>query len=99
MNDEIKKEIETINQILLQLQQHFSILVKNLLEQKNITQNDLPENVRDKVTIIDEKDKFVIKPKEFLGKENFAKLSDFVKSKGGSYISDGKNSRFEIRKM
>jgi lantibiotic modifying enzyme len=100
MSKEIKEKIEKINKSISELQNEFSELVKMVLQEKElkITESDLPEKVRDKVTIVDGYDKIILKPKSFLGKEAFAELSDFVKQKGGNYISDGKNSRFEIKK-
>jgi hypothetical protein len=38
----------------------------------------------------------IIKPRQFLGPENFAKIADIVKQQGGDYVSAGKNSHFKI---
>jgi hypothetical protein len=39
---------------------------------------------------------WIIKPRQFLGSENFAEIARIVKQYGGSYVSAGKMSRFEI---
>ena len=42
----------------------------------------------------------VIKPRRFLGSDNFAKIASIVRNLGGEYISAGKNSHFKVsRKM
>jgi len=38
----------------------------------------------------------IIKPRQFLGSENFARIADIVRAKGGEYISAGKESHFRI---
>jgi len=47
----------------------------------------------------DEKDDYItIKPKMFLGSENFAKIASAVRGMGGEYISAGKDSHFRVPK-
>jgi len=38
----------------------------------------------------------VIKPKQFLGSDNFAKIASIIRSIGGEYVSAGKDSRFVV---
>ncbi len=38
----------------------------------------------------------VIKPRKFLGSDNFARIASIVRSLGGEYISAGKNSHFKV---
>jgi len=40
----------------------------------------------------------VIKPRQYLGSENFAKIASIVRSEGGEYISAGKESHFRVPK-
>lgn len=40
----------------------------------------------------------MVKPAQFLGPENFAKVASIVRAIGGQYVSAGKNSHFEISK-
>jgi hypothetical protein len=39
---------------------------------------------------------FVIKPRQFLGSEKFAKIAQIVRGAGGDYKSAGKDSHFKI---
>jgi len=49
--------------------------------------------------LFEETGKFVIvKPRRFLGSDNFAKIASVVRDIGGEYISAGKNSHFKIAK-
>jgi len=41
-------------------------------------------------------DYYVMKPKEYLGAENFSKIASIVRGEGGEYISAGKGSHFRI---
>ncbi len=38
----------------------------------------------------------IIKPRRFLGSDNFAKIASIVRNNGGEYISAGKESHFRI---
>lgn len=40
----------------------------------------------------------IVKPKRFLGSDNFAKIATVVRELRGEYISAGKNSHFKIPK-
>jgi len=47
----------------------------------------------------EEKDEYVIiKPRQFLGSDNFSKIASAVRQAGGEYISAGKGSHFRIPK-
>lgn len=39
-----------------------------------------------------------IKPRQFLGSDNFSKIASIVRAIGGRYVSAGKNSHFEVPK-
>jgi len=52
--------------------------------------------LRDHFNFIEEKGYVVLKPKQFLGSENFAKSVAIVRNAGGEYISAGKESHFKI---
>jgi hypothetical protein len=57
-----------------------------------------PENL-DSMLSFEEKDEYlVIKPKQFLGSENFAKIASTVRGIGGEYISAGRDSHFRVYK-
>jgi len=40
----------------------------------------------------------VVRPRRFLGSENFAKIAAIVRSADGEYISAGKDSHFKVPK-
>ena len=40
----------------------------------------------------------IVKPRRFLGSDNFAKIASIVRDIGGEYISAGRNSHFKIAK-
>jgi hypothetical protein len=44
----------------------------------------------------EKKDAVIIRPKEFLGSANFAKISSVVRELKGEYVSAGKDSHFKI---
>ena len=57
-----------------------------------------PEELEARLSF-DEKGEFIeIKPKMFLGSENFAKIASAVRGMGGEYISAGKDSHFRVPK-
>jgi hypothetical protein len=58
-----------------------------------------PEDIEIKLNFIEQNDKFIIAAKQFLGSDVFAKIAATVRGMGGQYISAGKDSRFEIRKL
>jgi BRCT domain type II-containing protein len=53
----------------------------------------------DNLLIFEDKGEYVmIKPKQFLGSENFAKIASTVRGVGGEYISAGRDSHFRVYK-
>jgi hypothetical protein len=48
------------------------------------------------LTFTETKDYIVIKPRQFLGSDNFAKIAAITRNNGGEYISAGKESHFRI---
>jgi hypothetical protein len=57
-----------------------------------------PENLDTMLAFEDKDDYVMIKPKGFLGSENFAKIASTVRGIGGEYISAGKDSHFRVYK-
>ncbi len=56
-----------------------------------------PEELEARLSFEMKGDYIIVKPKQFLGSENFAKIAQIIKnSLHGQYISAGKDSRFEI---
>jgi len=57
-----------------------------------------PEPYGEMVTVKDEGDYWVIRPRQYLGTENFAEILRIVKVYNGAYVSAGKSSHFRIPK-
>jgi len=58
------------------------------------------EPFKDLVTLDEESDTLfvVIRPRQYLGAENFSKISSVVREIGGTYVSQGKASHFKVPK-
>jgi hypothetical protein len=46
----------------------------------------------------DRQELVVVKPRRFLGSDNFAQIASIIRDLGGEYISAGKNSHFKVPK-
>jgi hypothetical protein len=57
-----------------------------------------PEDLEARLSFEEKGDYIIIKPKQFLGSENFAKIASAVRGMGGEYISAGKDSHFRVPK-
>jgi hypothetical protein len=57
-----------------------------------------PEDLDNMLAFEDKGDYIMIKPKQFLGSENFAKIASTVRGIGGEYISAGRDSHFRVYK-
>jgi len=57
-----------------------------------------PEDLDSLLYFEEKPDHIMIKPKQFLGSENFAKIASAVRGMGGEYISQGKDSHFRVPK-
>jgi hypothetical protein len=57
-----------------------------------------PEELENRLGFEEKDDYIIIKPKQFLGSENFAKIASAVRGMGGEYISAGKESHFRVPK-
>jgi hypothetical protein len=57
-----------------------------------------PENLEHLLGFEEKGDYIIIKPRQFLGSENFAKIASAVRGMGGEYISAGKDSHFRVPK-
>jgi hypothetical protein len=57
-----------------------------------------PEDLEHMLTFEDRDDYIMVKPKQFLGSENFAKIASAVRGMGGEYISAGRDSHFRVYK-
>jgi hypothetical protein len=57
-----------------------------------------PEDLENLLSFEEKSDYIMVKPKQFLGSENFAKIASAVRGMGGEYISAGKESHFRVPK-
>jgi len=57
-----------------------------------------PEDLEALLSFQEKGDYIMVKPRQFLGSENFAKVASAVRGLGGEYISAGKDSHFRVPK-
>jgi hypothetical protein len=57
-----------------------------------------PQELESLLNIEERNEYIIIKPRQFLGSENFAKVASAVRGMGGEYISAGKDSHFRVPK-
>ncbi|MEM2975677.1 MAG: hypothetical protein QXE76_01040 [Candidatus Bathyarchaeia archaeon] len=57
-----------------------------------------PKELEEMLAFEDKEKYIVVRPRQFLGSENFAKIASIVRGAGGEYISAGKESHFRISK-
>ena len=57
-----------------------------------------PEDLEALLSFQEKDDYIMVKPRQFLGSENFAKIASTVRGLGGEYISAGKDSHFRVPK-
>jgi hypothetical protein len=55
-----------------------------------------PEDLENLLSFEEKGEYIIIKPKQFLGSENFAKIASAVRGMGGEYISAGRDSHFRV---
>ena len=55
-----------------------------------------PEDLENLLSFEEKEDYIMIKPRQFLGSENFAKIASVVRGIGGDYVSAGKASHFRV---
>lgn len=54
------------------------------------------KDLEDLLVFEQKEDIVTIRPRQWLGSENFSKVASIVRGVGGEYVSDGKNSHFRI---
>jgi hypothetical protein len=58
-----------------------------------------PEDLKEMLNFEENESYIVIKPRQYLGSENFAKIASIVRGMGGEYVSAGKESHFRVPKI
>jgi hypothetical protein len=76
--------------------------VSHEIHEKNKSIDDIrmvfPEDLEALLSFEEKGDYIIVKPRQFLGSENFAKIASAVRGMGGEYISAGKDSHFRVPK-
>jgi hypothetical protein len=57
-----------------------------------------PDDLEELLSFEEKDDYIIIKPRQFLGSENFSKIASTVRGMGGDYVSAGKASHFRVPK-
>ena len=57
-----------------------------------------PEDLEGMLNFEEKDDYIIIKPRQYLGSENFSKIASVVRQAGGEYVSAGKASHFRVPK-
>lgn len=57
-----------------------------------------PSNLEEMLSFEESENYIVVKPRRYLGSDNFAKIASIVRGAGGEYISAGKDSHFRLPK-
>ena len=57
-----------------------------------------PKELEDMLIFEDKKSYIKVKPRQYLGSDNFAKIASTIREAGGEYISAGRDSHFRIPK-
>ncbi|MCK5563551.1 hypothetical protein KAI30_05195 [Candidatus Bathyarchaeota archaeon] len=55
-----------------------------------------PKDLEDMLLFEEKKDYIVVKPRQYLGSDNFAKIASTIRDEGGEYVSAGKDSHFRL---
>ena len=55
-----------------------------------------PKELEEMLTFEERGEYIVVKPRQYLGADNFAKIASIIREAGGEYISAGKESHFRI---
>ena len=78
------------------------VIVSHEIHEKKKSVDDVrlafPEKVEALLSFQEKGDYIMVKPRRFLGSENFAKIASAVRGMGGEYISAGKDSHFRVPK-
>jgi hypothetical protein len=55
-----------------------------------------PKDLEEMLMFEEKEEDIIVKPRQYLGSENFAKIASIVRDAGGEYISAGKESHFRV---
>lgn len=76
--------------------------VKTEVSEKETSIEDIkmmfPEDLENMLSFEEKEDYIMVKPRQFLGSDNFAKIASIVRGMNGDYVSAGKQSHFRVPK-
>jgi len=55
-----------------------------------------PKDLEEMLMFEEKEEDIIVKPRQYLGSENFAKIASIIRDAGGEYISAGKESHFRV---
>lgn len=58
-----------------------------------------PKDLEELLTFEDSEEHIIIRPRQYLGTQHFAKIATIIREASGEYISAGKESHFRIQKQ
>jgi isocitrate/isopropylmalate dehydrogenase len=92
------EETKALIEFFVALRNNIDNLISQLSPIKSIAElkAKIPSDTQDLLTFEETEQFYIIKPRQYLGAENFAKVLDAVKECGGEYVSKGKDSHFKV---
>ena len=90
----ISNQLATITQILRSDKGVPELTIQATLMDK--VTNGIPENLRKDLTFEDTQSGVVVRPRRYLGKQDFSTIARAITSLGGEYVSSGKNSHWVV---
>jgi hypothetical protein len=95
-----KEETKALLDFCISLRNSLDNLISQLAPVKSIAelQAKIPSDLKDLLTFEENQRYFIIRPRQYLGTENFAKILDAVRELGGEYVPRGKDSHFRVWK-
>ena len=87
-----------VSQISIPVEQHQAVVSHEGQKSLEDLRMSFPEELEGLLNFEDRTDYIMIKPRQFLGSENFARIASTVRGLGGEYISAGKDSHFRVYK-
>lgn len=90
--------VEDLNGFLAEQEKSAPISASTKVSMKSIENVEglFTTEMRDLLAFSEKNGKIIVKPRQYLGSENFAKIAAKVRDEGGEYVSAGKDSHFTI---
>lgn len=100
--ESIDRRLETLNANIVKFNDNILQALDSLAQYggavKDFPATLFSEQDLTKLDIREESDCYVIKPKKYLGRNTFGRISATVREAGGEYVSQGKQSHFRLPK-